>query len=96
MLNIFNKSDLTPQERLDQRRSNVRVTVTYFACAFVFLLAPILIGILLYQKKQNEALTVFNTVLPVAAGVISFWFAARSKNPEQPKNNKTQNNNSDG
>lgn len=80
MFNSFDNNKLTPEERLNQRRSNVRVMVTYFACMFVFLLAPVLIVVFLYQNKQDVALTIFNTVLPVAAGVISFWFAARSKN----------------
>lgn len=78
MWNWFTPSNLTSKEQIDQRRSRVRVWVTYSAAVFVFVGSPVLMGFLIYKDKYDEALGLFNTILPVATGVISFWFAARS------------------
>ena len=78
MWNWFSPSTLSSKEQISQRRSRVRVWVTYGAAAFVFVGSPVLMGFLIYKDKYDEALGLFNTILPVATGVISFWFAARS------------------
>jgi len=71
-------AELTSQEIIDQRRSLVRVIVTYGASTFIFLITPILIGILIWREKYDQAINLFNIVVPIATGVISFWFANRS------------------
>lgn len=42
MWNWFTPSNLTSKEQIDQRRSRVRVWVTYSAAAFVFVGSPVL------------------------------------------------------
>lgn len=71
-------AELTSQEIIDQRRSLVRVIVTYGAAIFIFLITPILIGILIWREKHDQAINLFNIIVPIATGVISFWFANRS------------------
>ena len=61
-------------------KSRVRVGVTYAAAFFLFIVGPIIIVILLFTEDDSDtALSVFNTLLPVAAAIISFWFAGRGK-----------------
>lgn len=93
MANWFNPSNRTPQEQIDLRRSWVRVVVTYCAMGFVFLVSPVLMGVLIYKGENDKALTLFNTILPVATGVISFWFATRSvaQQPQTTEQDKDKN-----
>ena len=69
---------------LKRRKSIVRVRVTYLATGFVFIGSILLIIWCLICKQFNTAKDLFLTVLPVATGVITYWFADRSrgKKPE--------------
>lgn len=62
---------------LEARRSKVRVRVTYAATLFVFAGGPLLIVALLWRKDVESAKSVFTAILPVASGVIAYWFGTR-------------------
>ena len=66
-------------EVIATRKSLVRVGVTYAAAFFLFIVGPLLILGLILSADQENALEVFNTLLPVAAAIIAFWFAGRGK-----------------
>ena len=61
----------------DNRKSWVRVIVTYIAAAFLFVGGAIFIIVLVCMGKIQDATNLFQTLLPVAAAIISFWFAGR-------------------
>ena len=69
------------KEEIARRRSRVRVVVTYLAAAWVFGASALLIFALwvdaLDDRKLSVAKEVFTMVLPVATGIITYWFASR-------------------
>ena len=71
----------TSEELVEQRRSRVRVIVTYAAAAYIFLGSGALIAALWVEnipaEKLSTAKDVFTMVMPVAAGIIAYWFASR-------------------
>ncbi len=72
------------KNELEKGRSKVRIRVTYAATGYIFLGALILIAGALYYKRADGfvlAKDIFLAVLPVATGVITYWFATRSKGP---------------
>ena len=71
---------LTPQEKQEISKSRVRVWVTYVATLFLFGVSSGLIIWFMCGKNADtdKAMTVFNTILPVATGVVTYWFATRS------------------
>lgn len=75
--------------RVQQMRALVRVIVTYAAAAFVFVGGGVLIVCLSVGDKTDEALDLFHVILPVAAAIISYWFAGR--NAEKQQNNTPSN-----
>ena len=64
------------------RKSRVRVMVTYGAALFLFLGGAIFIAFLVWTQRRDEAITLFNTILPVAASILAYWFAGRSNKPK--------------
>ena len=70
---------ISAEEKQKIRKSQVRVRITYAAAIFLFLGGPLLIITLLLNDRRDEALAVFNTILPVSAAIISYWFAGRQK-----------------
>lgn len=64
------------------RKSRVRIIVTYLAASFLFVGGPILIAFFVWTQDRPNALTLFNTILPVSAAIISYWFAGRSNKPK--------------
>ena len=67
-------------ERQKIRKSNVRICVTYIATVFIF---GVGIGLILFftlseDEQPDQAMRVFNAVLPIAAGIVTYWFATRS------------------
>ena len=64
------------------RKSLVRVLVTYAAAIFLFVGGPIFICFLIWTGQRDDAIALFNTLLPVSAAIISYWFAGRGNNPE--------------
>ena len=69
------------ESKKEIRKSWVRVIVTYIAAIFLFGGGAAFIIFLICCGKVDQALTLFNTLLPVAAAIISYWFAGRN----QPK-----------
>lgn len=69
------------KERQEIKKSNVRIRVTYIATIFIF---GIGIGLILFftlfkeEPDPDLAMRVFNAVLPIAAGIVTYWFATRS------------------
>ncbi len=66
------------KETLEDRKSRVRVWLTYWAAGFLFLIGLLLIGWFMYNGNDEKALTVFGTVLPTTTFIIGYWFAKRS------------------
>ena len=77
---------------IEERKSRVRVLVTIWAALYVFGGSTLLIAALWIEKLDTDsyqiAKDIFMTVLPVAAGIITYWFASRPKSGEsQDKGN---------
>ena len=68
------------EEKIARRKSLVRVAVTYGAAAFLFPGGAAFIIFLILTNRWTAAIDLFNSLLPVAAAIISFWFAGRSGN----------------
>ena len=87
-----------PRITMNIMRSFVRICVTYISAGFAFGGG----GYLIYwtlttdefdQDKFDAAKDLFMLVLPVATGVITYWFASRDKKkdalPEKGKDDNT-------
>ena len=83
----MSKTNLTPEDidaKQQRSKSRVRVVVTYFAAVFVFLGGLMLIlalGFGWMKAGDSNVIAmkeVFMTVLPIATGVITYWFADRA------------------
>jgi hypothetical protein len=81
------RSDETPEfieARKELAKSRVRVWITYLAAAFVFGGGAVLVlalgaGWVNAEDANVGAMKdVFMTVLPIATGVITYWFADRA------------------
>ena len=68
----------TEEQRLEDRKSKVRVRLTYAAAGFLFGIGLLLVGWFMYRGDADKALTVFSTVLPTTTFIIGYWFAKRS------------------
>ena len=85
------RSGMTARERNEERRSKVRVRVTYGAALYIFLGSLILIIAFAFceidKDKLDLAKEIFTMVLPVAAGIVTYWFASRKadENPSDPE-----------
>ena len=78
-----NKIQRTHNEDLDKNRSRVRQWVTYAATLYVFGMG----ALLLYCADKpyfKEAKDLYLTVLPIATGVITYWFASRKQIESSP------------
>lgn len=79
---------------IDERKSKVRVFVTILAAWYVFGVSAALVGALwidaLDGTKLQIAKDVYMTVLPVATGIITYWFASRGRSSENNSTNKEQ------
>ena len=67
----------SPDPEVEKWRSKVRIRTTYAAVAFLFGGGSIFIAFLIWTRKLPEAINLFQTILPVSAAIISFWFAGR-------------------
>ena len=66
---------------MDGRRSLVRQVVTYSAALFVFVGGGIMIITLAVYSGEDgidAAKDLFTAILPIATGVITYWFAGRA------------------
>ena len=81
------------QDTIERRRSLVRVLVTYASTLFLYFGGVIVIVWLLIDNQHVLAKDTFLAILPIAAAVISFWFATRkasSKNSKNDPQNKNE------
>ena len=65
----------------DSRKGAVRVLVTYLASGFLFVVGAGFVGTLLVLGLVEDAKNVFLAILPVAAAIVTFWFAGRNNQP---------------
>ncbi len=84
------RSKLTVEERIALRRSNVRTSITHGAAWFLFGGGGALVLSLLIwggsgggsagpssPPNLTVAVDLFQTILPIAASIVTFWFAGR-------------------
>ena len=71
------KSIMPKHIAIEERKARVRVFVTKLAAIFVFGGGALLIAALMVLSKYEEAKDLFNVLLAVGTGVISYWFAGR-------------------
>lgn len=69
------------KEKLETRRSLVRIVVTYFAATFIFV-GGLIVLIGSWAGKiaggdLNAAKELYLTILPIATTVVTYWFASR-------------------
>ena len=72
----------------EQRRSNVRICVTYASIGMYLLLASIVIIWLMWAGRQDVAIGV-GGVAGLAGSITGFWFGARK--PADPSKNGPKN-----
>lgn len=74
---------MTVEERRLDRRSRVRVWVTYWAAFYIFVGSAVLIALILTGDLKDDNFDnvreLFTLVLPIATGVVTYWFATRSQ-----------------
>lgn len=73
------------KDKIELRRSRVRMVTTYAAVAFLFGGGALLIALLMGIGKHKEAADLFLTVLPIASGIIAYWFGTRRINSDDQK-----------
>ena len=76
----------TEEQRREERKSKVRVRLTYAAAGFLFGIGLLLVGWFMYRDDVDKALTVFSTVLPTTTFIIGYWFAKRSGESSPSRN----------
>lgn len=93
------EEELSKLEREKElKKSRVRVRLTYWAGAYVFgggaALAALCVMSIWITKLDNAALGVakdfYLLVLPVATGIITYWFATRSSAGKSADNRGTR------
>ena len=90
-----NTKTMTIEERRADRKSRVRVGVTYWAAFYIFGGSAVLIGLALAEVLDegnfDNVREIFTMVLPIATGIVTYWFATRQQGkPEEPS--ETDNN----
>lgn len=74
--------EYTVEQKISIRRSRVRTVLTHAATTFLFGGGAVIVGYLLWTADESNgrvtaAVDVFQTILPIAAAIVSFWFAGR-------------------
>ena len=80
------------EEKREERKSMVRVLLTYLAAFFLFGISLVLIIWFMWIKDYDKATAAFGTVVPTTTFIIGYWFAKRSgerQEPEMPKEMKS-------
>ena len=77
---------MSTEETREARKSLVRVVVTYGAAGFLFIGGTFFILFLIWTGQRTDAIALFNTILPVSAAIVSYWFAGRGNQPKQGNN----------
>ena len=70
------------KEERENRRSAVRMVVTYVATGFLFVVGAAISGYFLATGKEDDGKDIFLAILPIAAAVITYWFASRQGSKE--------------
>lgn len=77
----------TVDELIELRRSRVRRWISYSAMGFLFIGGAVFIGYLTVTNGDTKAGTqlgmahdLFMTIIPIASGIIGYWFAEQRKN----------------
>ncbi|MDE0335179.1 MAG: hypothetical protein OXI64_09490 [Defluviicoccus sp.] len=66
------------EEQRENSRSAVRVIVTYMAAGFLFIVGSAVVGYFLAtQPDKTTGKDIFLAILPVAAAIVTYWFATR-------------------
>ena len=82
-------------KEIEKNRSKVRIFVTELAALYVFMGSAVFIAALwvdgLDPKKFTIAKDIFMTVLPVATGVITYWFASRKADKDDKERHEENN-----
>ena len=76
----LSEEDRKAEIKKESRKSLVRVIVTYASAGFLFGGGALFIVFLIWTGRRDEALSLFNAILPVSAAIISYWFAGRGSN----------------
>ena len=72
---------------VEERRSRVRVNVTYMAAVFLFVGGALFIGLAVFMYRESDTTTVvqfefardiFFHIVPIASGILGYWFANRT------------------
>ena len=72
------------QAKQELNKSRVRVNVTYTATVFIFGGAIVLMFLAAADSDHfAQALNVYNLILPIGAGIVTYWFATRSNRPSE-------------
>ena len=94
---LTNKTAISTDEKLKLRKSNVRVHVTLMASFYVFVGGPVVCAVYILAPFLSESTDLnlnedllstvkelYLTVLPIASGILAYWFANRAtlKSPE--------------
>lgn len=65
------------EEQRENRRSAVRIGVTYVAAGFLFLVGAGAVGFLFAIGDIETGKDMFLAILPVAAAIVTYWYASR-------------------
>jgi len=84
------RPETTAEEFIELKRSFVRRWISYLAMTFLFFGSGALVGWLIVLNDVDHALQVFYTVLPIASGVIGYWFAEQRIGKNNRNNNKDE------
>ena len=74
------------EQQRENNRSAVRMIVTYVAAGFLFIVGGAISGYLIGAGKIDDGKDVFLGILPVAAAVVTYWFATRQNDAAKPEN----------
>ncbi len=66
-------------EKIEARRSFVRISMTWAAGIFLFFGGALLIGAFFWKEDYLLSKDLFLAIMPIASAIISYWFASRDK-----------------
>lgn len=81
------KDSFDPKLKQEFNKSRVRIIVTYVATVFIFGGGLTLIIWFNILEKYDKAIQIFNIILPIAAGIVTYWFATRSNRSKNDSDN---------
>lgn len=72
------------EQQRESNRSLVRMLVTYMAAGFLFIVGAALVAFFVATNKTGDGKDLFLAILPVAAAVVTYWFATRKGEAMKP------------